>query len=71
MDSKDLEKQELIGRGAYATVFKANYKNGQEVRPHPFLYLPLLPLTFITSGPVLSGCLEGHDEGMENTGPSR
>lgn len=33
VDSKDLEKKDSIGRGAFATVFRASYKNGQEVRP--------------------------------------
>ena len=40
VDSKDLERKESIGRGAFATVFRANYKSGQEikeVRPHPMI----------------------------------
>ncbi len=36
IDSNDLERGESIGRGAFATVYRASYKNGQEVkRPHP------------------------------------
>ena len=31
VDSKDLERKESVGRGGYATVYRANYKNGQEV----------------------------------------
>lgn len=31
MDAKDLEKKDMIGHGAFASVFRANYKNGQEV----------------------------------------
>lgn len=36
MDSKQLEKKESIGRGAFANVYRAHYKDGREVRPHPF-----------------------------------
>ena len=35
MDSKQLEKKESIGRGAFANVYRAHYKNGQEVRTRP------------------------------------
>ena len=36
VEAGDFREVESIGRGAFATVFKAKYKNGKAVRPHPY-----------------------------------
>lgn len=57
VEAKDFGEVEPIGRGAFATVFKAKYKSGKAVRALPIMIGPPTPASLSCLHACLLSCI--------------